>query len=438
MTFRMIRNWLLTLSSVFLLAACGDGKDLPGGVTSEPASPLSYQLSLTPTLGQVAIGKTLALIATLTDNQGRTISNPSVTFASSDPAAASVTNDGLVTGIKAGTVTVTAHVTAPDGSALSQHTVLTVLGPALTYNLALTHPTLNLQYNQPTTTTAALLRSDGSDVTAQATGWTWTSSDSSAVSTVSMGSSATLTAHNTSANTSAAANIVIRAIAPDGSVVSGQIAATALPNYTYQINLSTSVARIATDRSETISARVIRSDGADVTSQFTNWNWSWPPYPVPGAVFIRLSTSSDGAVATFSSVVPSGRGTFGAAFTNTVTVSADGPAGTTPAPPASLSLAQYRAYSVITNFPTGTVNSPILLTAQVVHTSDDAQPDVTSQCAPQYWTPNGVTLSTTGNPDGQAFATAAAPGSFDATFECQLWINGIFYNLVTPIAIQVF
>lgn len=258
------------------------------------------------------------------------------------------------------------------------------------------------------------------------------------MSTVSTGASATLTAHNTSANTSAAANIAVQAVAPDGSVVSGQIAATALPNYTYQINLSASMAKIATDRPATITAHVTRSDGADVTSQFTNWKWSWPPHPVPGAVYIRLSPSSDGSVATFSSVLASGLGTSGAAFTNTITVSADGPAGATPAPPASLSLAQYRAYSVITNSPIGPANSPILLTAQVVHTSDEAQPDVTTQCAPQLWMPNGVTLSTTGNPDGQAIATAAASGTFDATFECQLWANGIPYNLVAPIVINVF
>lgn len=208
MTFQTIRSWLLGLGGFCLLVACGGDNNQQESAATAPASPLTYQVSLTPTSGQVAIGKTLPLTVTLSDSQGHTVTNPPVTFATSNPAVASVGNDGLVTGVKSGTVTVTAKVTAPDGSAMSQQAALTVVGPALTYNLTLTNPTLNLQYNQPTTTTATLLRSDGTDVTAQATGWTWTSNSSTTVSAVSSGAGATLTAHNTSATTPATATIL--------------------------------------------------------------------------------------------------------------------------------------------------------------------------------------------------------------------------------------
>lgn len=223
-------------------------------------------------------------------------------------------------------------------------------------------------------------------------------------------------------------------------MVSGQIAATALPDYTYQINLSAAAAKIATDRSATVTAHVMRSDGADVTSQFTNWNWTWPT-AVTGAAFIRLATTAGGAVATFSSTLGSFlgiQGTTGASYTNTVTVTADGPSGTTPAPPASLQLAQYRAYVIVMNAPFGNVGTPILLRAQVIHNSDDALPDVTSQCAPQIWAPSGVTLTTTGNPDGQAYATASVSGDYSVNFNCTVLTNTVAYSLIATFLVLAF
>lgn len=293
---------------VSVLAACGGGgggaTSFPIAIPSAPSQPdtppaVTYRATLTPTAGEVAAGKTLQLKVALVDSQGNNIANPPTAFASSDPAVAAVASTeagiGIVTGVAKGSVQVTARVTAPDGTQLSQQATVSVVAVPLTYRLVLANPTIDLQYDQPMTVGATILASDGTDATAAASGWSWSSSDSSVVAVAPSGSSASLLAGNARPKP-AVAVVTVQAVAPNGAVLSGQIAVTALLHYTYRVQLSATSVKVATDRTANVSARVIRSDGRDMTSSAAlRWTWTSPAV-VEGDLVVSQPNSSSTAI----------------------------------------------------------------------------------------------------------------------------------------------
>jgi hypothetical protein len=101
------------LCALLLLAACGGGGTGP----NEPAN-----IVLNPTsLSFTAIGETQQLSPTVTDQQGNTIGDATVTWTSSDPAVVTVSSTGAVTAEGSGSAEVTA--TAGSASAVAQVTV---------------------------------------------------------------------------------------------------------------------------------------------------------------------------------------------------------------------------------------------------------------------------------------------------------------------------
>ena len=99
---------------VILLAllggACGGGSNItaPTQVASVTVSPATAQLQ---------IGSTVQLSAVLTDAAGATLTGRTVSWSSSTPAVASVSAAGLVTGLAAGQVTITATSEGKSGTA---------------------------------------------------------------------------------------------------------------------------------------------------------------------------------------------------------------------------------------------------------------------------------------------------------------------------------
>jgi len=74
-------------------------------------------VGVSPATGSIAVGATIQLDATLRDARGRAMEGPAVTWSSSAPAIATVSRQGLVTGVTAGTVTVTALAEGKQGNA---------------------------------------------------------------------------------------------------------------------------------------------------------------------------------------------------------------------------------------------------------------------------------------------------------------------------------
>ena len=74
-------------------------------------------VALSPARGQIAVGATLQLSATARDERGETLTARTVSWASSTPSVASVSQSGVVTGVASGSATVTASSGAVTASA---------------------------------------------------------------------------------------------------------------------------------------------------------------------------------------------------------------------------------------------------------------------------------------------------------------------------------
>ena len=103
------------------LTACGDsgsGIHIPG---SSPGAVAAVTVS--PSSASIQVGLTVQMAATVVDGQGNEVSGD-VSWTSSDPAVASVDSGGLVTGLVAGTATITATINTISGGA-----IVTVVNP---------------------------------------------------------------------------------------------------------------------------------------------------------------------------------------------------------------------------------------------------------------------------------------------------------------------
>ena len=102
-----------------LLSACGsDTTTSPSGGTSNPPPTTAVaSVELTPTTGELIIGKTTKLTATPRDANGSALSGRAIIWASSSPSIATVDANGTVTGVAAGSTTISAASEGKSASA---------------------------------------------------------------------------------------------------------------------------------------------------------------------------------------------------------------------------------------------------------------------------------------------------------------------------------
>jgi len=86
---------------------------------------------VSPAAGDLAVGETMQLTATLKDSAGNPLTGPPVRWESSDITVATVSNAGLVTGVAPGAATITATSEGTDGSAAIAVTVIPVAAVAV-------------------------------------------------------------------------------------------------------------------------------------------------------------------------------------------------------------------------------------------------------------------------------------------------------------------
>ncbi|HYG97879.1 MAG TPA: Ig-like domain-containing protein [Terriglobales bacterium] len=174
---RTARGWLATIAIIGLLLGsqgCGDFFTDPEltSITLSPTSPL------------LAIGNTQQLTATGNfDDDSTSDVTRSVTWTTSDNAIAQVNTEGLVTGVAAGTATITATSNSITGTATVTVTAATVQSIAVTPSTS----TITSGQTQAFTATATLTDSTTLNLTNSVT---WRSSDTN-VATISSSGIAT-------------------------------------------------------------------------------------------------------------------------------------------------------------------------------------------------------------------------------------------------------
>jgi uncharacterized protein YjdB len=114
------------------LLAVGGTLALLGACSEDPSSPdiRTATVAVTPRTSTVAVGGTVQLSAQPRDIDGQAVTGRTVTWSSVDPAIATVSETGVVTGVRAGSTAITATVDGRSGSA-----VVEVLAPVATVTI---------------------------------------------------------------------------------------------------------------------------------------------------------------------------------------------------------------------------------------------------------------------------------------------------------------
>src|SRR5690349_12252145 len=166
MSMTPTRLGLLSIVALPLMLACG-------GDSSGPPSVASIDI-LGPT-ADIQIGGTVQLSATAKDAKGNTLTGKTVSWSTSSGAIATVSTNGLVTGVSAGTVSITASV---DGKTMSRD-VKVVSSPVGA--IAVTVASTAIAIGGTTQATAVLRDASGNVITGRTVTW---SSSNNTVATV--------------------------------------------------------------------------------------------------------------------------------------------------------------------------------------------------------------------------------------------------------------
>jgi alpha-tubulin suppressor-like RCC1 family protein len=107
----------LATAFAFTLTACGSDSPAGPGTTTPPPTASVSTIDLTPATSEVSLGKTTKLSATPRDASGNALSGRSISWTSSNANIASVDGTGMVTGVAAGSATITAASEGKSASA---------------------------------------------------------------------------------------------------------------------------------------------------------------------------------------------------------------------------------------------------------------------------------------------------------------------------------
>ena len=109
MTQKKMSLSALSMLSLLALAACGGGGAYGGGGGSS-GNGIVTSIVISPGASNVAAGGMQQFKVVTKDSGGNVITNAPLTWKSSNPSVAKVTNSGLATGVAAGSVTITASI----------------------------------------------------------------------------------------------------------------------------------------------------------------------------------------------------------------------------------------------------------------------------------------------------------------------------------------
>src|SRR2546428_362438 len=118
MTMPAMTKALLLAAALPMDIACNDPTSPP-----PPGPPTVASIAVAPSPGTLLVGSTAQLTATTKDSAGSVLTGRAVTWASSNPAVATVSATGLVTGVAVGSATIMATAEGKNGTAAVTVTV---------------------------------------------------------------------------------------------------------------------------------------------------------------------------------------------------------------------------------------------------------------------------------------------------------------------------
>lgn len=185
-----------------------------GSATVSVAQVPVASVSVSPSTASLTVGGTSTLNATLQDASGNTLSGRIVGWSTSDQAVATVSQAGVVTGVSAGTATITATSEGQTGTA---SITVSPGGPGPLASITLTPTSLSLVVGGMQQVTATALDAGGTVLSGVSFGW---SSANSSVATVNQSglvtgaSAGNTTVTASSGGVSASVAVTVNAPAP--------------------------------------------------------------------------------------------------------------------------------------------------------------------------------------------------------------------------------
>ena len=233
------------------ITATSEGKSGTAAITVT-AVPVA-SLTVNPASASVAVGATRQLSAVTKDSAGNTLTGRVITWSSSNTAVATVNSSGLVTGVAAGSATITATSEGKSGTATI--TVTNVPVASVTVNPA----TASIQTGSTQQLSAVTKDSAGNTLTGRVV--TWSSSNSSVASVNSSGlvtgvtaGSATITATSEGKSGTATITVIVVPVA--------------------SVTVSPASANIGVGGTRQLSAVTKDSGGNTLTGRVVTWSSS--------------------------------------------------------------------------------------------------------------------------------------------------------------------
>lgn len=452
-------TWLACAATVALLAACGGG----GGSGSGGAAPAdsasgggggggnggsggsvskSFTVVMSQTSGQVSVGSSISLTASVVDNNGVDMTgNTTFVWSSSNSSVAAVGNgtvpgSGVVTGVGTGTATISllATVTGANNATTALPLVsatITVVAPGTrTYSLALPYPVLSMTDGQVLPVTASLIDSDGADRTAAASGWNWTSS-TAAVQVTGAANVGTLRGVNAS-DTVAQSVVSVSVTAPDNTVLTGAFPVSVVKAgvSSYRLVLSQNgqqinAVNVLNGYPQTYASKVVRNDGSDATPDFTGlWTFtttspSLAVLPDSATRLTRLVTSRPPGASPLQSVLSE--------VARSLTLTAT--------PRAMLLVTEQPTWALVYDGPDPLVVPSAVGATIAVHLLHRGIDEGISPCFGSWaWSTTSTNIAVMQSPlaPNSASLTSLAPGPFTVTAKCTAGAEAMPVSITIP------
>ena len=157
------------------ITATSEGQSGTAAITVPAPAPVA-SVSVSPASATLQIGQTVQLTATPKDANGNPLTGRTITWGSSNTAVATVTGSGLVTGVVAGSATITATSEGQSGTA-----AITVPAPAPVASVSVNPASASVQVGQTVQLVATPKDANGNPLTGRTVTW---GSSNTAVTTV--------------------------------------------------------------------------------------------------------------------------------------------------------------------------------------------------------------------------------------------------------------
>ena len=186
--------------------------------SSGPPPQTVSSVSVSPSTPSVSAGSSTTLVATVKDANGNVMTGQTVTWSSSSTSIATVSGSGVVSGVAAGTATITATCAGVAGTATVTVTATPPPAPVVT-SVTVTPSTASVNVGSTMTLTATVKDQNGNVMTGQTITWSTSNAAVATVNTsgvVSGAAAGTATITATSSAKSGSAAVTVNAAPPPG------------------------------------------------------------------------------------------------------------------------------------------------------------------------------------------------------------------------------